>query len=525
MIRSGATVSCEGHQAQLIESQRKRSMVSTSSRADLLQMDRQTQRNAVDYINCETRRKVLLLSSSLLTDRMMIYTKFLDVLSGSVDVKVWATSAGHPRSQAWWSNSRAVVETFPEVRPFKQYPHNYLRRLNEYVWDFRDRPPSRLSMMRHIRDKTQSLHVRALKLPARALALMKAEKPLEDRLEKLLLSYPRSLEAVERLTASLPDVLLTTGPFQFEQPGVVAAAKNLGIRTLALIPSWDNPSTKSRMVLKYDGYIVWSEQTKRDLHQFYPDTRRVPTYVVGAPQFDIFFQERFLQSRAVFCHTQGLRCELPIILFAVGSPNVVQERYGALDLAAHVAEGRLGDVQLIVRPHPIHDNANMAALFGKFGPRVSLQRTAEAGAALTARSQDERQIVEWVNTFRHADVVVNLSSTVAIDAAIFDRPVVNLDYDPEPGQPRQALVKEVNHLWTHFKPVAESGGVWLTGSAEETLEAVKTYLAHPELHREKRRWIAEYVCGYLDGRCGERMAEAIIDFVHHHPKGRARRGN
>jgi len=36
-----------------------------------------------------------------------------------------------------------------------------------------------------------------------------------------------------------------------------------------------------------------------------------------------------------------------------------------------------------------------------------------------------------VNTFRHADVVVNFSSTVAIDAAIFDKPVVNLDFDPE----------------------------------------------------------------------------------------------
>jgi hypothetical protein len=59
----------------------------------------------------------------------------------------------------------------------------------------------------------------------------------------------------------------------------------------------------------------------------------------------------------------------------------------------------------------------------------------------------------------------------------------------------------------------------------EMTEAVKTYLAHPELHREKRRWIAEYVCGYLDGRCGERMAEAILDFVNHHAKGRAGNGN
>ena len=87
-----------------------------------------------------------------------------------------------------------------------------------------------------------------------------------------------------------------------------------------------------------------------------------------------------------------------------------------------------------------------------------MQRTAEADTALPARSQDESQIIEWVNTFLHADVVVNMVSTVAIDAAIFDRPVVNLDYDPEPGRPNQALGKDVNNAGP-FKAITESGGM------------------------------------------------------------------
>jgi CDP-glycerol glycerophosphotransferase (TagB/SpsB family) len=155
----------------------------------------------------------------------------------------------------------------------------------------------------------------------------------------------------------------------------------------------------------------------------------------------------------------------------------------------------------------------MAELFGRFAPRVVLQRTADAGSKLTARSQDHNDILEWVNTFRHADVVVNLASTVTIDAAVFDRPVVNLDYDPEPGQPNQALVSDVNHVWTHFKPIAESGGVWLVNNPEEMIKAIKGYLADPSLHRDRRRWLTQYVCEYLDGRCGERMASAIRDFI------------
>jgi hypothetical protein len=470
----------------------------------------------------QDRPKVLVLSSSLLIDRVLLYTEFLKVLNEHASVKVWATSAKNPLYRNLWNSTPAVIEDFPAIRPFREFPHNYLRRFNEFVWDYHHRPPSRLSMMKHVRDKEQQASIRALKLPARVLALLRMEEKFEDRLEQLLLSYQRCPEAQDSLQVDPPDVLLTTGPFQFEQPAIVANAKKLGIPTLALIPSWDNISTKNRMVLKCDGYLTWSEQARSELREFYPFTRQLPVYLVGAPQFDIFFQDHFYRSREAFCATQGLRADQPIILYAIGSPNFLRgERYGALYLAEQLMRGELGDVQMIVRPHPIHDNAEMTELFRPFFPRVIIQKTAEAGTALTARTQDERDIVEWVNSFRHADVVVNLSSTVTIDAAIFDRPVVNLDYDPGPGQPDQELIKDVNHRWTHFKPVAESGGVWLVNNHSEMLEAVKTYLAHPELHREKRRQIAEYVCGYIDGQCGERMAQAVVDFVQNHTKSRA----
>jgi len=457
--------------------------------------------------------EVMILSSSLLTDRMFLYSRFFERLNEECVVKVWAMSARTPRFQQVWRDSPVCVEEFPAVRPFKEIPHNYLRRLNEFVWDYRQQPPSRLSMMRHVRSARLSSHVKALKLPGRALALIHVERLLEDSLEKLLLAYPRSQSAHERLQTIRPSVIVTTGPFQFEQPAITAEAKKLDIRTLALIPSWDNLSTKNRMVFKHDGYLVWTEQSKRELHQFYPHTINRPIYVVGALQFDAFFQPRFRQTREEYCASQGLDPSLPIIVYALGSPNFLQEHHGALALAARITAGDLGDVQLVVRPHPIHDRGQMRSLFSSFGPRVILQQTSEGEIALNARSQDIEQVKEWVNTFRHANVVINLSSTVTVDAAIFDRPVVNLDFDPEPGNPNQALVNDVNHLWTHFKPVAESGGVWLVNNLDEMVTAVKTYLDHPELHQEKRRWIAEYVCGYLDGRCGERMAEALIDFV------------
>jgi hypothetical protein len=457
-----------------------------------------------------TKPEVVVLSTSLLTDRMLLHTDFLDVLANGASVKIWATSLRNPRCRQMWSSWGGEVEPFPEVLPFKEFPYNFLRRMNEFAWDFRQRPPSRLSMWKNVRSHRTSPLVSALRLPARLLALAHAESRVERWLEHMLAGYQRSPEALRRLRASRPLALLTTGPFQFEQPGVVAVAKNLGIRTIALIPSWDNISTKNRLTFTYDAYIVWSERSRHELRHYYPNTNSVPVFVVGAPQFDVFFNRRFFLSREEFCETQGLRPELPIIVYAIGSPNFLQERYGAVDLAERVVAGDLGNVQMIVRPHPIHDRLEMAGLFHKFGPRVVLQKTADAETELTVRSQDELDVTEWVNTFRHADVVVNLASTVTVDAAICDRPVVNLDYDPQPGRPNQRLVRDVNHVWSHFKPIAESGGVWLVNDLRETMDAIRGYLADPSLHRAGRRWIAKNVCQYLDGRCSRRLANAVL---------------
>ena len=411
-----------------------------------------------------------------------------------------------------WSNSGARVETFPAIRPLRHFPHMYLRRLNDFTWDFFLMDPSRLSMLHHVRDQTQRWDIYALRYPGRALARFRLHQWLEDRVEKLVVAHNRSPEAVERLRVLRPDLILSTGTFRYEEPAVVAAAKRLRIPVLAFVTSWDNISIKNRMVLKYDGYLVWSKRMKGELHEYYPESRRVPVYIVGAPQFDVFFDPAFCMSREEFCAGLGLDFRKPVIVHAMGVANGVEEHHGALDLARRLCNGEIGEAQLIVRPHPFHNQRELRDMFLPFGPRVVVQQNA-LGEARNVRSQDNQETANWINTFRHADVIVHLSSTVAIDGALFDRPSVCMDYDPTPGQPRQALVKEVNHRWTHYTPVAQSGGMWLVNNPDELIQAIRAYLADPALHRIERRKMAEYVCEYLDGGCGQRMVTAIADFM------------
>src|SRR6202011_4675287 len=156
-----------------------------------------------------------------------------------------------------------------------------------------------------------------------------------------------------------PDVIICTGPFRFSEPAIVAAAKRLGIPVLALITSWDNISIKDRMVLRYDGYIVWSERMKDELLNCYPHSSKVPLYTTGAPPFDVFFQPKRFLSREQFCRKIGLDPQRPIILHAMGVANGIDEHHGALELARRLARGELGDAQLVVRAHPFNNRQEL----------------------------------------------------------------------------------------------------------------------------------------------------------------------
>lgn len=458
--------------------------------------------------------KVLILSSSLLVDRVLVHTNLIKTLGEFAEVHIWAASFKNDSADSIWNSVDAPVEELPPVKPFRQFPYIYLRRLSEFVWDYRQPVPSRVSMRRHHRDKKLALSVRSLQYPARLLAFLRSEKACENYLEKLMLDYPRSPEAEEKLKKLNPTAVVVTGPFQFEQPAIYAAAKKLGIPVLAYIPSWDNVTTKNRMVFKYDGYLVWSDQIKKELQTYYPDAANKPIFVVGAPQYDIFRCADFFQSREDFCRSYEFDPNVPLIVYALGSPNFLKEHHGAVETAERISRGELGNVQMLVRPHPIHDNAELHQTFERFAPQVKLQHMPNAGKKVSERTQDKSEITEWLNTFRHADVVINLSSTVTIDAALFNRPVINLDFDPQPGQFDQKLIRDINHQWNHFQPVAESGGVQLVNNYDELIEAVKTYLENPQMHSEARRRVTQYVCQYTDGKCGERMAIAIAKFAH-----------
>jgi hypothetical protein len=113
-----------------------------------------------------------------------------------------------------------------------------------------------------------------------------------------------------------------------------------------------------------------------------------------------------------------------------------------------------------------------------------------------------------VRLLRDADVVMNSGSTLAIDAAILDRPVICIAYDPAGTLPIGR-----NYEFTHIANVIREVAARLATSSEDLQQKVVTYLNHPDLDREGRRRIVEQQLGRVDGCSAKRTVAAILNLI------------
>lgn len=455
------------------------------------------------------KRPVLLISTNYLTDRILLHTNLLPALEEALCPVVWSPSPSEPSFPRHLETARHFqAYAFQGLLP---YWHSVARHFNDFVCDHLGLSVSRRSYWRHRRQHEAGTEYPYLRILARVPAALGLHRWLETFLERRLV---RGAGSVAGLTAPLRDLapaaVVTIYPFHARQMEVAAAAKSLGIPTIAFITSFDNLTTKTRLLIDYDGYIVWSETMRRTLHTLYPHTADKPVVVTGPPQFDILRKEELYQTREEFHAQYGLDPAKKSVVYCLGSPRFLNEDYGALQLLERIAgDPAFAHTQMIVRPHPAFQEEQHKVLgrIRRQFPGVVFQGAQRKDPG--SPSPTEETMVEWVNTMRHADVVVNLCSSVALDAAIFDKPVVNVTFDPEPGQPNAGLIDDINYRWEHYKPITESGGTWLAKDMTSLIEAIATYVRHPERHRTGRQAMLRLICGDVDGNASERMAGAI----------------
>ena len=168
-------------------------------------------------------------------------------------------------------------------------------------------------------------------------------------------------------------------------------------------------------------------------------------------------------------------------------------------------------VQLLVRLHPRDDIAAYAEFNGE--PHVFIEKpfrttTAASGDGLSIDVTVDNQ-QHLADTMRHSDVVVNVASTLAVEAAIVDTPVVNIAFDGE-GPVEWVRSARRYYRFTHYVNVTRHNAVRVADTPEQLVDHIGRYLADPSQDREGRRRVAAEQCQFFDGRSAVRVGDFVV---------------
>jgi hypothetical protein len=342
---------------------------------------------------------------------------------------------------------------------------------------------------------------------------------------------------VRMQTRFTPDPGLYTDLFEKYRPDLVVAstagwrldryllreAGRRGVPTLAAIVGWDNPSSYAIPGAPMDYATCWSELQKDELI-YGSDWSPERVHVGGIPSYDGYFRKSWLMPRDEYFKLHGLDPQRKLISYACSFVHFAPNYPNVEALAKLVSSDALAEPsQLLVRLHPSHfqdkpkmfaeEREKIHALEAQY-PHVHVVRPVALGGSLGYYSGEDMD--EKSSMMAHSDVFVTVYSTMVVETAVHDTPIVAAVIDTSGGwnKPKKfsLSLKKIGNWPTHQRfREAKAGRV--AQNETELRDILNAYLKNPTLDAAERRSFVEQEITYTDATAGKRTAEYILKLL------------
>lgn len=339
-----------------------------------------------------------------------------------------------------------------------------------------------------------------------------AEERLRSEEASTIASRTNLSEFTEWLTSNDIDAVVTLTPYHPPDQLLLWAAHQQGLPSLSAIISFDNPTTRGRLPVLSDRILVWNQANLDQMERAYPELVPSQVQITGAPQFDLHRDRSRIVDEATWRRRLGLPPDRPVILYGAGPELLLPDEASVVEaIDGAITAGRIsGHPIVVLRGHPA-DPIDRWRDLERLDHVVVSPGWGRADGGLAWPDRDEIDL--QMSTLAHASVHVSICSSMAIDGAAFDRPVITPTFAPNASRSAQRRVRAL-YRQEHWQPIARSGGVTAVADLTELEAALTRHLEDPSLGRAGRARLVEELLTYDDGRSSERVAahlRALLD--------------
>ena len=324
-----------------------------------------------------------------------------------------------------------------------------------------------------------------------------------------------------------PSLVVASTPGWRQDRYLLREAAAGGLKTASVVVGWDNPSSYSLPGAPVENIVCWSDIQKEELVLGSDwDPKRV--HIGGIPIYDGYLRNEWALSREEYFRLHRLDPQRKLLSYACSFVSFSPNYQNVKALADLVASDRLGiPCQLVVRLHPNHfwdnwlfaDERERIFRLARELPHVHVVEPVPIGGELGHYSGED--VAEKASMMAHADVFLTVYSTMVVEAAIHDRPIVSVCIDAPRGwgYTRRFYLRKYSLAlsrigdWPTHDRFRRSGAGRVVFDRRQLAEAVEAYLRNPATDRAARRSFVEREITFTDGSAGTRTANALLSLM------------
>ncbi|MAG11612.1 MAG: hypothetical protein CMI52_02280 [Parcubacteria group bacterium] len=307
-----------------------------------------------------------------------------------------------------------------------------------------------------------------------------------------------------------PDLVIATSLKTKRDAAILKSAKRFNVKPIGITRSWDN---LDRMLLQVvpDKLVVQNEAMKEiAIKDHAIDEKTI--FVAGFPQFDLYDNSETFDDYETFLEKRNFTPDRKVIFFGsegAWAPYGYMIAQELIDMANK--DEFVHPVQVIVRPHFSDINFDKKNVYDvvEGRPLTYYDNYFRVSKMFTDKWDPSwEEMTNLANQLKHSDMLITYASTLSLEAAILDTPIINIDYQAR-QEPKGGPFMGTFYQSSHYSRMANSGAIKFAHSRNELKALVNRYLENPEYEKTERKKFANWLAPYT-GEAGKRLGDFII---------------